>query len=203
MIAHDGGSGAGESGLARCLRAVLPDAWPAFGIDGFADALPARLRGADGAIARRGRRGVGGGIESGADGSVRVGEDFRAPDAARPEWVAATARADARAGVDDVFLGGTASPRRWREALDGTVRAAGRCPVRPRGRRGPRDRPGETGRGVMPSAWPTNTRQRPRLGAHRRGPGGTASASQGRPRQLSSRRRTSSSSHFLVSRGWV
>lgn len=80
VIALDGGSGAGESGLGRCLRAVLPDAWPAFGIDGFVDALPARLRGADG------------GIESGADGSVRVGEDFRAPEAARREGVAATAR---------------------------------------------------------------------------------------------------------------
>ncbi|WP_225828312.1 chloramphenicol phosphotransferase CPT [Streptomyces naphthomycinicus] len=107
VIILNGGSSAGKSGIARCLQAVLPDPWLAFGIDSLVDALPAKLQGADD------------GIEFAADGGVRVGADFRALEAAWMEGVAATARAGARVVVDDVFLGGAASQQRWRKALDG------------------------------------------------------------------------------------
>lgn len=107
MIIINGGSSSGKSGIVRCLQAVLPDPWLAFGCDSFVDALPARMQAGDG------------GIEIAADGEVSVGADFRALEAAWTLGVAAMARAGARIVVDDVFLGGAASQRRWREALDG------------------------------------------------------------------------------------
>lgn len=107
MIVLNGGSSSGKSGIVRCLQAVLPDAWLALGVDSFVDALPARMQGADG------------GITFGTDGAVSVGEEFRALDAAWAQGVGAMARAGARIVVDDVFLGGAASQRRWRDALAG------------------------------------------------------------------------------------
>ncbi|MFR9674801.1 chloramphenicol phosphotransferase CPT [Streptomyces sp. TR06-5] len=107
MIILNGGSSSGKSGIVRCLQAVLPDPWPAFGCDAFVDALPARMRASDG------------GIVFGTDGGVSVGEDFRALEAAWTEGVAAMARAGARIIVDDVFLGGAESQRRWQRALGG------------------------------------------------------------------------------------
>ncbi|MFI8931112.1 chloramphenicol phosphotransferase CPT [Streptomyces sp. NPDC053474] len=105
MIILNGGSSSGKSGIVRCLQAVLPDQWLAFGCDAFVDALPARMRGADG------------GIVFAADGGVDVGADFRALETAWTEGIVAMARAGARIVVDDVFLGGTASQRRWEKAL--------------------------------------------------------------------------------------
>ncbi|SCL68727.1 chloramphenicol 3-O phosphotransferase [Micromonospora citrea] len=107
MIIINGGSSSGKSGIVRCLQAVLPDPWLAFGCDSFVDALPARMQAGDG------------GIEIAADGEVSVGADFRALEAAWTEGVVAMARAGARIIVDDVFLGGAASQRRWRKALGG------------------------------------------------------------------------------------
>ncbi|WP_243762242.1 chloramphenicol phosphotransferase CPT [Streptomyces sp. Tu 3180] len=107
MIILNGGSSSGKSGIVRCLQAVLPEPWLAFGIDTFVDALPARMQASDA------------GITFAADGGVSVGPDFRALEAAWAEGVAATARAGARIIVDDVFLGGAASQQRWRKALDG------------------------------------------------------------------------------------
>ncbi|MFG3346245.1 chloramphenicol phosphotransferase CPT [Streptomyces sp. NPDC048018] len=107
MIILNGGSSSGKSGIVRCLQAVLPDPWLAFGVDDFVDALPARLREGDG------------GIAFGEDGAVTVGAEFRALEAAWLEGVAAMARAGARIVVDEVFLGGAASQERWRRVLDG------------------------------------------------------------------------------------
>ncbi|MEV5974123.1 chloramphenicol phosphotransferase CPT [Streptomyces sp. NPDC051921] len=107
MIILNGGSSSGKTGMVRCLQSLLPDPWLAFGVDGFVDALPARMRDGDG------------GIEFGEDGSVSVGADFRALEAAWLAGIAAMARAGARIVVDEVFLGGAASQERWREALDG------------------------------------------------------------------------------------
>nr|WP_234335798.1 chloramphenicol phosphotransferase CPT [Streptomyces sp. NRRL S-1022] len=107
VILLNGGSSAGKSGIVRCLQEVLPGPWLAFGIDSLVDALPRRLRGADG------------GIEFAEDGGVHVGAGFRAVEAAWREGVAATARAGAGIVVDDVFLGGAASQQRWRKALAG------------------------------------------------------------------------------------
>lgn len=107
LIILNGGSSSGKSGIVRCLQAVLPDPWLAFGIDSLVDAMPARMQASDG------------GIEVAADGGVSVGADFRALEAAWVEGVVAMARAGARVIIDDVFLGGAASQERWQKALDG------------------------------------------------------------------------------------
>ncbi|QNE79009.1 chloramphenicol phosphotransferase CPT [Streptomyces finlayi] len=105
MIILNGGSSSGKSGIVRCLQAVLPEPWLAFGVDSFVDAMPARMRASDS------------GIEFAADGRVSVGADFRALEAAWTEGIVAMARAGARIVVDDVFLGGAASQERWQKAL--------------------------------------------------------------------------------------
>jgi chloramphenicol 3-O phosphotransferase len=105
MIILNGGSSSGKSGIVRCLQAVLPDPWLAFGVDSFVDAMPAKLQASDE------------GIEIAADGVVSVGADFMALEAAWMEGVVAMARAGARVVIDDVFLGGAASQQRWQKAL--------------------------------------------------------------------------------------
>ena len=107
VIVLNGGSSSGKSGIARCLQAVLPDPWLAFGIDGFVDSMPASLQSSDA------------GIDFAADGGVSVGEEFSRLEAAWRAGVAATAWAGARVIVDDVFLGGAHSQERWRKSLDG------------------------------------------------------------------------------------
>lgn len=107
MIILNGGSSSGKSGIVRCLQAVLPDPWLAFGVDSFVDAMPARMQASDA------------GIEISADGRVSVGADFRALEAAWAEGIVAMAGAGARVIVDDVFLGGAASQQRWQKALRG------------------------------------------------------------------------------------
>ncbi|MFJ6633592.1 chloramphenicol phosphotransferase CPT [Streptomyces sp. NPDC091376] len=107
MIILNGGSSSGKSGIVRCLQAVLPEPWLAFGCDSFVDALPAKMRASDE------------GIVFAADGEVSVGADFRALEAAWTAGVVAMARAGARVVIDDVFLGGATSQQRWQKALDG------------------------------------------------------------------------------------
>ncbi|WP_189929333.1 chloramphenicol phosphotransferase CPT [Streptomyces sulfonofaciens] len=105
VIVLNGGSSAGKSGIARCLQAVLPDPWPAFGIDTLVEAAPASMRASDA------------GIAFAADGGVSVGPQFRTLEAAWTEGIAAMARAGARIILDEVFLGGADSQQRWRRAL--------------------------------------------------------------------------------------
>jgi chloramphenicol 3-O phosphotransferase len=107
VIVLNGGSSSGKSGIVRCLQAVLPDPWLAFGVDQLIDALPASMRASEA------------GIEFASDGSVVIGPEFRSLELAWREGVAATARAGVGVIVDDVFLGGAASQQRWRSALDG------------------------------------------------------------------------------------
>ncbi|MCJ0875157.1 chloramphenicol phosphotransferase CPT [Streptomyces sp. AP-93] len=107
MIILNGGSSSGKSGIVRCLQAVLPDPWLAFGCDSFVDAMPAKMQASDD------------GIVFAADGGVNVGADFRALEAAWMDGVVAMARAGARVIIDDVFLGGAASQQRWQKALGG------------------------------------------------------------------------------------
>jgi chloramphenicol 3-O phosphotransferase len=107
MIILNGGSSSGKSGIVRCLQAVLPDPWLAFGCDSFVEALPAKMQASDE------------GIVVAADGGVSVGADFRALEAAWTGGVVAMVRAGARVIIDDVFLGGAASQRRWQKALGG------------------------------------------------------------------------------------
>ncbi|MEU4605743.1 chloramphenicol phosphotransferase CPT [Kribbella sp. NPDC023972] len=105
MVVLNGGSSSGKSGIVRCLQAVLPDAWLAFGVDDFVDALPAAMRDSDA------------GIEFKPDGDIAVGPVFRQLDTAWVAGVVAMSRAGARVIVDDVFLGGAASQQRWKEAI--------------------------------------------------------------------------------------
>ncbi|MFD3654472.1 chloramphenicol phosphotransferase CPT [Streptomyces sp. NPDC058620] len=107
MIILNGGSSSGKSGIVRCLQAVLPDPWLAFGVDSFVDSMPAKMQVSDA------------GIEIGEDGRVSVGADFRALETAWMEGIVAMARAGARIVVDDVFLGGAASQQRWQKAIGG------------------------------------------------------------------------------------
>ncbi|MFI6350369.1 chloramphenicol phosphotransferase CPT [Streptomyces sp. NPDC050560] len=107
VIVVNGGSSAGKSGIIRCVQAVLPDPWLALGTDTLVGALPPALRASDG------------GIAFAPDGEVTVGAGFRTLEAAWIEGVAAMARAGARIVVDEVFLGGTRSQRRWEKALSG------------------------------------------------------------------------------------
>jgi chloramphenicol 3-O phosphotransferase len=109
VVVLNGGSSAGTTSVGRCLQTVLPGHWLLLGIDGFVDALPPHLRDGSG----------GDGFGCSADGEVAVGAAFRELEAAWMRGVAATARAGARVVVDDVFLGGAASQRRWADALDG------------------------------------------------------------------------------------
>ena len=105
MIVLNGGSSSGKSGIARCLQAVLPDPWLAFGTDTLAQAMPMSLQTSAA------------GIEVGQDGEVIVGPEFRALEAAWIAGIAKMAHAGARIIVDEVFLGGAASQQRWKNAL--------------------------------------------------------------------------------------
>ena len=105
VIVLNGGSSSGKSGIARCLQAVLPDPWLAFGVDTLIQAMP------------RGLQMSATGIEFAPDGEVVVGPEFRTLEAAWITGIAAMARAGARIIIDEAFLGGAASQRRWQDAL--------------------------------------------------------------------------------------
>jgi chloramphenicol 3-O phosphotransferase len=104
VIMLNGGSSSGKSGIVRCLQAVLPQPWLAFGVDSLIEAMPASMSG---------------GIEIAADGGVHVGPEFRRLEQAWAAGIAAMVRAGALVIVDDVFLGGAESQQWWRNVLDG------------------------------------------------------------------------------------
>lgn len=101
VIVLNGGSSSGKSGIVRCLQAILPEPWLAFGVDTFVAALPV----------------TGGVITFASDGQVSVGPEFRRLEDAWIRGVAAMARAGAKVILDEVFLGGADSQQRWQ--LDG------------------------------------------------------------------------------------
>jgi chloramphenicol 3-O phosphotransferase len=107
VIVLNGGSSSGKSGIARCLQEVLPDPWLALGTDTLVAALPAAMQRSAG------------GIEFAPDGTVTVGPQYRAAEAAWAQGIAAMARAGARIILDEIFLGGGAGQQRWRPVLDG------------------------------------------------------------------------------------
>ena len=110
VIVLNGGSSSGKTGIVRCLQAVLPDPWLAFGVDTLVEAMPASMRSSDA------------GIEFAPHGQVIVGPEFRTLEAAWIEGLAAMARAGARVIVDEVFLGGADSQQRWQKALGSELR---------------------------------------------------------------------------------
>lgn len=101
----NGGSSSGKSGIARCLQAVLPDQWLAFGTDSLIEAMPARMTSSAE------------GIVFAEDGGVSIGPEFRALQAAWRAGIRTMAREGARIILDDVFLGGAATQEEWREVL--------------------------------------------------------------------------------------
>ena len=101
----NGGSSSGKSGIARCLQAILPDPWLAFGTDTLVQAMPMSMQTSAT------------GIEFAKDGEVVVGPQFRTLEAAWIAGITAMAHAGARIIVDEVFLGGPASQQRWKNAL--------------------------------------------------------------------------------------
>jgi chloramphenicol 3-O phosphotransferase len=107
VIVLNGVSSSGKTGIARCLQAVLADPWLALGVDTFIQTMPVALQVSDQGIA----------IDAG--GEVTIGPWFRTLEDAWITGVAAMARAGARIILDEVFLGGAGSQRRWRTALDG------------------------------------------------------------------------------------
>ena len=109
VIVLNGGSSSGKSGIARCLQAILPEPWLSLGVDILIEAMPVSAQASAS------------GIRFAPDGAVLIGAEFRALDEAWAAGVAAMAQAGARVIVDDVFLGGAASQRRWQRAL-GTLR---------------------------------------------------------------------------------
>jgi chloramphenicol 3-O phosphotransferase len=105
VIVLNGGSSSGKSTIARRLQSVLSQPWLTFGTDTLVEAMPPSSQAS--------------GIEFMPDGEVAVGPAFRTLEAAWIRGIAAMARAGARIIVDEVFLGGASSQRRWREGLDG------------------------------------------------------------------------------------
>lgn len=100
----NGGSSSGKTGISRCLQAVLPGPWLAFGVDDLVDAMPATMEG---------------GIEFAPDGGISVGPAWRELEAAWRTGIAAMARAGARIIVDEVLLAGAEGQERWQRALAG------------------------------------------------------------------------------------
>ncbi|ASW53807.1 chloramphenicol phosphotransferase CPT [Plantactinospora sp. KBS50] len=101
VIVLNGGSSSGKSGIARCLRHLLPQPWITLGIDDLIERLPPAM------------------VTFGPRGEVILGAGF---DELQHAWlvgVAAMARAGAPVIIDDVFLGGAASQERLRAHLDG------------------------------------------------------------------------------------
>ena len=109
VIVLNGGSSTGKSELSRRLQAVLPDPWLATGVDRLIESMPASLRA------------TGAGVEFAPDGAVHLGPEFDRLQAAWMAGVAATVRAGAPVILDEVFLGGGASQRRWRDVLGDLV----------------------------------------------------------------------------------
>jgi chloramphenicol 3-O phosphotransferase len=107
VIVLNGGSSSGKSGIVRCLQAILPTPFLAYGVDSLIDAMPASMQASTA------------GITFGADGGVSVGPEFGRLQAAWMEGVAAMVRAGAQVIVDEVFLGGAASQQRWQKVLHG------------------------------------------------------------------------------------
>jgi chloramphenicol 3-O phosphotransferase len=103
VIVLNGASSSGKTTLARALQALLPDPWLTFGVDTLLAGMPWS----------------GAGIDISPGGVVTVDGTFRALEAAWIAGIAAMARAGARIVVDEVFLGGAASQRRWLTAFDG------------------------------------------------------------------------------------
>lgn len=107
VIVLNGGSSSGKSGIARCLKHILPQPWISFGVDDLVERLPLSLVG------------TASGLVFGPHGEVIVGEDFMKLQHSWMVGIAAMARSGARIILDEVFLGGGGSQERTRQYLEG------------------------------------------------------------------------------------
>jgi chloramphenicol 3-O phosphotransferase len=107
VIVLNGGSSSGKSGLARCLKHILPQPWLTFGVDDLVERLPPSLVG------------TAPGLAFGPNGEVNVGDEFMKLQHCWMVGIAAMARAGARIILDEVFLGGGGSQERTRTYLEG------------------------------------------------------------------------------------
>jgi chloramphenicol 3-O phosphotransferase len=103
VIVLRGSSSSGKTGIARCLKAILPQPWISIGVDDLINALPPSLVGSDS------------GIKIGQQGEITIGDSFREISAA---WMAGVA-AMARAGAHIIIDGGAAPQERVRAHLEG------------------------------------------------------------------------------------
>jgi chloramphenicol 3-O phosphotransferase len=109
VIVLNGGSSSGKSSIATCLQAQLDGTWLVLGIDDLIRAL------SHGPLDTS----AGGTLEITPEGSVVVGDAFRAAERAWYQGLAAMARSGAGLIVDEVFLGGRTSQDRLRTAFQG------------------------------------------------------------------------------------
>ena len=109
VIVLNGGSSSGKSALAACLQEQLEGTWLALGVDDLIRAL------SHGPLDTS----AGGTFAITSEGSVVVGEAFRAAELAWYEGLGAVARSGTGLIIDEVFLGGGASQARLRSALGG------------------------------------------------------------------------------------
>jgi chloramphenicol 3-O phosphotransferase len=109
VIVLNGGSSSGKSSLAARLQARLDGTWLTLGIDDLIRALSHGPR----------DRGAGGSLEISSDGTVLVGNRFRAAELAWYQGLAGIARSGTGVIIAEVFLGGGASQARLHSALAG------------------------------------------------------------------------------------
>ncbi|WP_107773043.1 chloramphenicol phosphotransferase CPT family protein [Nocardioides sediminis] len=101
VIVLNGGSSSGKTSIGRCLQELLPRPWLLLGVDGLIDVAPPSL------------------VSYGPQGTVVLGDQWRALEAAWSRGVAAMAGAGAGVIIDDVFLDGAISQRRTSDHLEG------------------------------------------------------------------------------------
>jgi chloramphenicol 3-O phosphotransferase len=109
VIVLNGGSSSGKSSLAESLQTQLDGTWLVLGVDDLVRALSHGPHDTS----------AGGTLDITPEGSVVVGDDFRAAEVAWYEGLAAMARAGTGLIIDEVFLRGGASQDRLRSALQG------------------------------------------------------------------------------------
>jgi chloramphenicol 3-O phosphotransferase len=101
VVVLNGGSSSGKTSIGRCLQELLPRPWLLLGVDDLIGVAPPSL------------------VSYGPGGTVVLGDQWRALEAAWSRGVAAMARAGAGVIVDDVFLDGAISQRRTSDYLEG------------------------------------------------------------------------------------
>lgn len=102
----NGGSSSGKSSLTSALQPMLPGIWLRLGVDTLVDACPPALLSSEG-------------LDLAEDGSVHVGDAFRHVEDRWMSGLARMAELGAQLLIEDDFVSGPGTQRRWRRALSG------------------------------------------------------------------------------------